>query len=83
MTHHHCKTCNGSSHEVFWVLSVPTLLVHHSGVQLQVATTAEMKNKGNVRSQNLATFPLFFALFSLLSKAQGASETRISCQKLK
>ena len=72
MTHHHCKTCNGSSHEVFWVLSVPTLLVHHSGVQLQVATTAEMKNKGNVRSQNLATFPLFFCIVFPIVESSGS-----------
>jgi len=51
-------------------------------MQLQVAPTAEMKNKANVRSQNLATFP-FSALFSLLSKAQGASETRIRLPKTK
>ena len=51
-------------------------------MQLQVALTAEMKNKANVRSQNLAMFP-FFALFSLLSKAQGASETRIRLPKTK
>jgi len=51
-------------------------------MQLQVAPTAEMKNKANVRSQNLAMFP-FFALFSLLSKAQGASETRIRLPKTK
>jgi len=51
-------------------------------MQLQVALTAEMKNKANVRSQNLAMFP-FFALFPLLSKAQGASETRIRLPKTK
>jgi len=49
-------------------------------MQLQVAPSAEMKNKAKVSEFGNVSL---FALFSLLSKAPGASETRIRLPKTK